>query len=120
MWAFSGVRWFSPPETSEDDETYLTKVLTRQCSFFGPYPDRYDEVAAPETMEVIEAIERSVAGRRASYQATLAHHFSKGTLSFLDKLMKLGPRDRASAQQLLRHEWLSDVVDQCQTNPRND
>ena len=104
---------FSPLGVSQQDEIYLVMVLTLQCAYFGPFPDKYVEISDAITMEHLHGIEGLVArrGGRIKYRNTLAGHFCKETMDFLDRLMKLDPRDRPSAQDLLQDPWLSDVAD---------
>jgi hypothetical protein len=44
--------FFAPPNVPEDDELFDTKVLIRQLAFFGPFPEKYDEIASPVQPEV--------------------------------------------------------------------
>ncbi len=113
MWGLTGARMFSPPGVDEKDEIYYVMILTLQCAYFGPFPRKYVELSDAITMGNLDGIEGLVAqrGGRKKYRNTLATNFSTETLSFLDKLMKLDPRDRPSPQELLQDQWLSGVVD---------
>lgn len=104
---------FSPLDMEEDDEFYLPMVVTLQCAYFGPFPHKYVELSDDFTTENLDSIERLVMhkGGRRIYRNTLAANISKEAIRFLDKLMKLDPRDRPSPQELLRDQWLSGVVD---------
>lgn len=104
---------FSPPGMDEKDEIYHVMVLTLQCAYFGPFPPKYVELSDAITMGDLDGIEGLVSqrGGRRKYRDTLASNISKETVSFLDKFMKLDPRDRPSPQELLRDQWLSGVVD---------
>lgn len=113
MWGLTGARMFSPLGVDEKDEIYHVMILTLQCAYFGPFPNKYVELSDDITMGVLDGIERLVVqrGGRMKHRNTLATHMSKETLSFLDKFMKLDPRDRPSPQELLQDQWLSGVVD---------
>lgn len=104
---------FSPLDMEEKDEFYLTMVLTLQCAYFGPFPHKYVELSNDITMEHLDGMEELVMhkGGRQIYRNTLAANISKEAIRFLDKLMKLDPRDRPSPQELLQDQWLSGVVD---------
>ena len=104
---------FSPLRVDEKDEIYQVMVLTLQCAYFGPFPDKYVELSDAITMEHLYGIEGLVTqrGGRRKYRNTLATYFSKETIGFLDRCMKLDPRDRPSAQDLLQDQWLSGVAD---------
>ena len=113
MWGLTGARMFSPLGVSEKDEIYHIMVLALQCAYFGPFPDKYVELSDAITMEHLHGIEELVAqrGGRIKYRNTLARHFCKETMEFLDRFMKLDPRDRPSAQDLLQDQWLSGVAE---------
>jgi serine/threonine protein kinase len=113
MWGLTGARMFSPPEMNEKDEIYHVMILTLQCAYFGPFPKKYVELSDDITMGDLDGIEGLVIqrGGRRKYRNTLATNMSKETVSFLDKFMKLDPRDRPSPQELLQDQWLSGVVD---------
>ena len=104
---------FSPVEIDEEDEIYLVKILAHQCAFFGPLPDKFVELSDALTTEYLDNIERLVTGigGRKIFKDTLALRFDKETLNFLNRLMKLDPRDRPSAQDLLQDQWLSGTVE---------
>ena len=104
---------FSPLEVDEKDEIYHVMILTLQCAYFGPFPDKYVELSDAITMQYLHGIEGLVAqrGGRKKYRNTLTTLFSKETMKFLDRLMKLDPRDRPSAQDLLQDQWLSGVAE---------
>lgn len=104
---------FSPTEVDEKDEIYHLMILTLQCGYFGPFPNKYVELSDDITIGNLDGIEGLVIqrGGRRKYRNTLATNMTKETVSFLDKLMKLDPRDRPSPQELLQDQWLSGVVD---------
>ena len=112
MWGLTGARMFSPLEVDEKDEIYHVMILTLQCAYFGPFPDKYVELSDTMTMQYLHGIERLVTqrGGRRKYRNTLTTIFSKETMDFLDRLMKLDPRDRPPAQDLLQDRWLSGVA----------
>ena len=111
MWGLTGARMFSPPGMDEKDEIYLVMILTLQCAYFGPFPRKYVELSDAITMEELDGIEGLVnqRGGRRKHRNTLAAYMSKETVRFLDRFMKLDPRDRPSPQELLQDQWLSDV-----------
>ena len=113
MWGLTGARIFSPLEVDEKDEIYHVMILTLQCAYFGPFPDKYVELSDAITLEYLHSIEGLVTqrGGRRKYRKTLTTLFSKETMDFLDKFMKLDPRDRPSAQELLQDQWLSGVAE---------
>ena len=104
---------FSPPGIEEDDETYVTTIVMLQTAFFGPFPSSFLELSDQVTKEVLDGLEEliTIQGGRGKYTNTLLVHMRQDTLRFLDRIMKLDPRQRSSAQELLEDPWLADVVD---------
>ena len=104
---------FSPPGVDEKDEIYHAMILRLQCAYFGPFPHKYVELSDALTMGDLDGIEGLVTqgGGRMKYRNTLATNISEETVRFLDKVMKLDPRDRPSPQELLQDQWLSGVED---------
>lgn len=93
----------------ENDDMYHVMIFTLQ----GPFPDKFADIAENITLEHLHGIEELVIqrGGKIKYENTLAAHFNKETSDFLHKLMKLDPRNRLSAQEILQNEWLSDIKD---------
>lgn len=113
MWGLTGGRMFSPLGIDEKDEIYLVMILTLQCAYFGPFPDKFVELSDAVTTEYLHGIEGIVTqrGGRKIYKDTLTFHFDKETMNFLNRLMKLDPRDRPSAQDLLQDQWLPGIAE---------
>ncbi|KAK4232764.1 kinase-like domain-containing protein [Achaetomium macrosporum] len=76
---------FDPPgvQFKFDDPEYEFEVLKRQVQFFGPFPAKHVEIADNDTVEVICQKDKE----------------------FIGWFMKLDPRDRPSADEILAHEW---------------
>lgn len=113
MWGLTGARMFSPLHMDEKDEIYKVIILTLQCAYFRPFPYKYVELSDAIIIRDLDGIEGLVTqrGGRRIYRNILATLVSKEAVCFLDKLMKLDPRDRPSPQELLQDQWLSGVVD---------
>lgn len=64
-------------------------------------------------MEFLDAIEELLTqgGGRRRYRNTPTTKIIREGVVFLDKSMKLDPRDRPSPQELLQDQWISSVMD---------
>ena len=104
---------FCPPGVDEKDKIYYVIILTLQYAYFRPFPNKFVEFSDAITMGDLDGIEGLVTQRGGGrkYRNTLATNISEETVSFLDKFMKLDPRDRPSPQELLQDHLLSGVVD---------
>ncbi len=104
------LHFLAPPNVSEDDELFDTKVILRQLGFFGPFPEKIAEIAAP-VMQEINGLNGAVGNHRLvqKYRSALTASFDPENVNFLFSFMKVDPRDRPSARELLQHEWFSGV-----------
>lgn len=110
MELLTGVHFLAPPGVPEDHEQFIPRVIIRQFGFFGPYPEKYADIVAPIITEVNE-LKRAVGGPVAEqlYRNTLAQRMKKEDLDFLLSFMKIDPRDRPSAEELLQDPWVKSV-----------
>ncbi|KAB8278740.1 kinase-like domain-containing protein [Aspergillus minisclerotigenes] len=73
------------PDVPADHDEYELKILQRQCQFFGLFFLTYREICPQETLNILAYI--------------------MNNKKFILKIMKLDPRDRPSAAELLQDEW---------------
>jgi serine/threonine protein kinase len=74
--------------------------------FFGPFPMGYTELADPKTLGYLADIMEGVSPEaRKPFQYIEDQEFQPEDKSFLFKIMKLDPRDRPTAEQLLKDDW---------------
>jgi len=93
------------PDVSPDHEEYHLRILTRQCQFFGPFPVSYQEIAPPATLNALMQVMGSLRGKQMPFARISEREVSKEDKKFILRIMKLDPRDRPSAKQLLDDEW---------------
>ncbi|QSS48758.1 serine/threonine protein kinase [Histoplasma capsulatum var. duboisii H88] len=94
------------PDVSFDHEEYLLRILTRQCSFFGPFPLSYQEIAGEETLAILAYIHESLPPEKQKpFRRISAKEVSAEDRDFLLKVMKMDPRDRPTAAELLEDDW---------------
>jgi len=87
-------------------------VLAKQASFFGPFPLSYQEIADERRLQTITAILNYVreAGMRKPFSMLQDPELSKEDREFICRVMKMDPRDRPTAKELLKDEWLTSVL----------
>ena len=110
MYLLSTVHFFSPHKIDESNETYLAHVIKRQFGFFGPCPDKYAEIASsimPQVGAIQEAI--SKVGGEKVYRNALTRCINGKDVEFLLSFMKIDPRDRPSAKEILQNSWFDDT-----------
>ncbi len=99
---------------SDDEEEYAYHVMAKQAAFFGPFPMTYmgelltvtDERLALLTQITNYARESK---RRKPFHMIQDKEITEGDKTFLIKIMKLDPRDRPTAKELLQDSWFEEL-----------
>jgi serine/threonine protein kinase len=76
--------------------------------FFGPFPLTYKTLADSKTLNYLAEIMNNVPQRKPFYMIK-DKEFEPEDKNFLLKIMKLDPRDRPTAKQLLKDSWFSEL-----------
>jgi hypothetical protein len=78
----------------------------KQHQFFGPFPLPYKEIADDETLAILTYVMRGVPREKMKpFERITERGVSEGGRSFVLKIMKLDPRDRPTAKDLLEDVW---------------
>lgn len=101
---------FDPPGVPYkfEDPEYGFEVLKRQFQFFGPFPAKYTEIADNETVEVIICLMEIFEGNVKPFHMITERELRKEDKEFIGWFMKLDPRDRPTAGEILSHGWWED------------
>ncbi|KAL8719657.1 MAG: hypothetical protein Q9225_003354 [Loekoesia sp. 1 TL-2023] len=104
-----GENWhiFKPANVDVDSKEYPLRVLIKQVSIFGPIPLSYQEIADDERLEILTNTILFISENKLwkPFRLSADKELSKEDRSFICKIMKLDPRDRPTAKQLLQDEW---------------
>jgi serine/threonine protein kinase len=96
------------PDVPADHEEYELKILMKQHQFFGPFPLSYKEIADAETLGILTHIMHRVPPEKMKHFGRAGEReISKEDKAFVLKIMKLDPRDRPTAKELLEDEWFA-------------
>lgn len=102
---------FSPAneDVALDSDVYAFTTLKRMFRVFGPFPQTYQDFAEinPNLLPVIEAI-HDYGPPEKPFSRISPIECSPADKDFILKIMKLDPRDRPTAQQLLDDEWFTE------------
>ncbi|RAL08545.1 putative serine/threonine protein kinase [Aspergillus homomorphus CBS 101889] len=94
------------PDVSADHEDYDLRILQRQCEFLGPFPLSYREICPPGTLDVLARIMRGIPPeRKRPFTRISEKELRRGDKEFIVRIMRLDPRERPSAVELLRVRW---------------
>lgn len=101
-----GENWhiFKPLNINQTDSTYCVEVLRRQDKYFGPFPLSYISLADDDVLGTLTIITKSVEERKP-FKLASSKEIAKEDREFILKLMRLDPRDRPSAKELLQDKW---------------
>ncbi|KAG5288876.1 hypothetical protein I7I50_01387 [Histoplasma capsulatum G186AR] len=104
---------FKPENVDLEDEKYPVYILIKQMNFFGPLPDKFTEIADEEratmAMQLKGYVESMSSAQRKPFARAEDAVLTKETREFLCRIMKLDPRDRPTANQLLEDEWFDGI-----------
>lgn len=87
-------------------------ILFQHSKYFGPFPQSYHEIGTDEALRIIATIENTIdQDDELSYpfEFVTDQNILPEDKIFLKKIMKLDPRDRPTAKQLLSDEWFDGV-----------
>jgi serine/threonine protein kinase len=90
----------------DSDECEFT-VLKRMHKFFGPYPRSFSDFNDPDTMTIIEYFNGQGPPEKP-FAGAGPREIPQADKEFLLKIMKLDPRDRPTAEELLADVWFTE------------
>ncbi|KAL2174911.1 kinase-like domain-containing protein [Thermothelomyces heterothallicus CBS 202.75] len=83
-----------------EDDAYEFTVLKRMHKFFGPFPQSFSDFNDPDTMTIINFINQQEPPVKPFARAG-PREIPPADKEFILKIMKLDPRDRPTAEELL-------------------
>ncbi|CZT44380.1 related to serine/threonine protein kinase [Rhynchosporium secalis] len=100
---------FRPRTVSVDHEEYGLEVLKQQFRYFGPFSAKYEEIASPQTIAaILYLMEEIPQSKTTPFHRTTAKEVCTEDKEFIGKIMMLDWRDRPTAAELLKDEWLKE------------
>ncbi|KAF1841374.1 kinase-like protein [Cucurbitaria berberidis CBS 394.84] len=100
---------FIPEGCSADDPEHPTQVLVKQASIFGPFPYSYKDIADEERQGILAAINNHINdnGLRKPFSMAEDPELTVEDRNFICKIMRMDPRDRPTAKELLEDPWFN-------------
>ena len=81
----------------------------QQFRYFGPFPEKYDEIASPETAENVVCLMHLIPpSETIPFSRVNEQQICKKDKEFIGKMMMMDWRDRPTAKELLEDDWLKD------------
>ena len=78
----------------------------KQHQFFGPFPLSYKEIADDEILAILTYVMHGVPREKMKpFERITEREISNEDKAFILKIMKLDPRDRPTAKELLKDVW---------------
>lgn len=100
---------FKPESKFEPQgDEYTLHVLIRQVSFFGPFPLKFQEIVDPETLQNCTIVQEYINDNSLMKPFITAKdpELDEDDKRFICRIMKIDPRDRPTATDLLQDKWL--------------
>ena len=96
-----------PANVHFDDERYAFWVLVEQVRHFGPFNESFEEIADPERLAICTgALDYIIKnGKWLPFSISVDDELAAPDRDFIAKMMKLDPRDRPTARELLEDDW---------------
>jgi hypothetical protein len=89
---------------------YELEILANYHIYFGPYPPSYADLADRETLGVLSLVTNDVPPEKLKpFSLASQREISREDKEFFLKIMKLDPRDRPTAKELLQDLWLNQI-----------
>lgn len=102
--ANEGIKW--------GDDNYELAVISRIYKVFGPFPsslEDFREYDDPEqTTTTLLSHYKDIGPPALPFQIVSTKEVPTADKEFILKIMKIDPRDRPTAQQLLEDEWFTE------------
>ena len=104
-----GYHWhiFKPKDVKPDDINYGFWVLVEQVKRFGPVPLSYEEIADEDRLGILTMVIDYVNANKLQLPFSMSEdqELTKEDRDFIMRIMKLDPRDRPTAKELLQDAW---------------
>lgn len=104
-----GDNWhiFRPEKADVDSAEYPLLVFIKQLSIFGPVPLSFQDIADDERLEILTKSIHFINDNnlKKPFHLSVDPELSEKDRTFICKIMKLDPRDRPTARELLQDEW---------------
>ncbi|EAW13304.1 putative serine/threonine protein kinase [Aspergillus clavatus NRRL 1] len=105
IWSFNGFHIFKP-DVPADHDAYDVMILMKHHRCFGPFLESYEQIADRQRPAVlIWIMQNSPPETLRPFHLTSTQEICQEDKEFVLRAMKLDPRDRPSARQLLEDEW---------------
>ncbi|RDW79310.1 Serine protein kinase [Aspergillus mulundensis] len=96
------------PDVPPDHDEYDVKILLKHHRCFGPFPESYEQIADQQRLAILTwVMQNSPPETLRPFHLTTTKEICQDDKEFLLRIMRLDPRDRPSARQLLEDQWFN-------------
>ncbi|EZF98638.1 serine/threonine protein kinase [Trichophyton rubrum MR1459] len=94
------------PDVPVGHDDYELKIIVNHYRCFGPFPVSYEEIANEQKVAILIWIMKNTPAHALKpLHLTILREICQEDKQFVLRIMKLDPRDRPTAHQLLEDEW---------------
>ncbi|KAJ9192486.1 hypothetical protein DTO164E3_8315 [Paecilomyces variotii] len=98
------------PKVPRGHDDYELEILAKYHIYFGPFPLSYRDLADEGTLGVLSFVMNDVPPEKLRpFSLASQKEISKQDKEFILQIMKLDPRDRPTAKELIEDEWFEQV-----------
>ncbi|PGG99668.1 STE/STE20 protein kinase [Helicocarpus griseus UAMH5409] len=98
------------PKVPHGHDDYELDILAKYHIYFGPYPSSYGDLADKETLGILTFVMDGVPPEKMKpFSLASQREISTEDKEFILRIIKLDPRDRPTAKELLKDKWFHEV-----------
>jgi len=98
------------PDVLADHEDYDYKVIMRYHQRFGPFPSTFAQIADKDTLKALTwVISETPLESMQPFHQVSSKEISEADKAFVLRVLKLDPRDRPTAKDLLEDVWFRET-----------
>ncbi|EFQ98640.1 STE/STE20 protein kinase [Nannizzia gypsea CBS 118893] len=98
------------PKLPDDHDGYELEIIAKNYIYFGPFPEKFVELTDQATMAALaNVIDPIPAEKLKPFARASRREIPPQDREFVLKVMKLDPRDRPTAKELLKDKWFDSI-----------
>lgn len=98
------------PKLPRGHDEYELEIIAKYYLYLGPFPEKFAELTDQATMTALAIVINPIPAEKLKpFALASRREISPEDREFVLKIMKLDPRDRPTAKELLKDKWFDSV-----------